>query len=253
MRKWFPEMYDRPEMRQVIATITYWAFAFVILPVLSRVMIWGMYNRLNVLVWTEIVFCLLSLPGILILCRGYLQDSYLNVTLDKKGFFQTVAIATGLILVWGFLPLLSGYPIELCPALAAMPVSHSSLMIQPAMVVLQNPLFGTLCMVFVAPLLTSCLYYTVGFSPICVHRPVLAYVVGVLVASLPRLAGFLTMTMYDNELPVIIMQIPVHLIACWSYQKADTVWAPIVTHASANLIICICIMVLKATGIVYIR
>ena len=33
-----------------------------------------------------------------------------------------------------------------------------------------------------------------------------------------------------------ILNLPMHLIACWSYQKADTVWAPLTVLSIFNLI-----------------
>ena len=44
-------------------------------------------------------------------------------------------------------------------------------------------------------------------------------------------------------LQIYLMQLPIHLLACWSYHKADTIWAPIATHAIVNLLTCGLILV----------
>ena len=40
----------------------------------------------------------------------------------------------------------------------------------------------------------------------------------------------------DYKLYVYFLQLPIHLIACWSYHKADTIWAPITCLAIFNLV-----------------
>ena len=38
------------------------------------------------------------------------------------------------------------------------------------------------------------------------------------------------------QIPLFLLNLPIHLIACWSYQKADTVWAPLATLSIFNLV-----------------
>lgn len=241
MKKLFPEMFDRPDHHLTIALTAYWAIAFVLFPVLIRTLVWGMYNQLDVLVWCEIIYNALVLAGVLVLCREYLQDSAINVQISPTRFAGTVAAACGLVIAYCFVLFLLGLPRQELLFLEALPIHASSLMIDAWGVALQNPLWGTLCMVLVCPIATCCLFYAIGFAPLCTHHPVPAYFVGALVASLPRLLGYLTMSMYSSMLPTIVLQLPIHVIACWSYQKSDTIWAPIATHSVVNLLTCLLI------------
>lgn len=230
MKKVFPDMYDRPESRLVVTLCSFWPIVFVLFPILMRIMALGSYNKPTVLAWCEIAYNVLILVGILVFSRVYLHDSFMGVQLDPKNFFNTVGIASVLILAYTALSEL------LMGQLDILPIHGSSLFVQAAVVVLANPLWGTLCMTLVCPIASCCLFYATGFAPMCTRNPVLAYILGAFVASLPRLLGYLTMAYYDSLLPIILFQIPVHLVACWSYQKADTIWAPIATHSIVNLV-----------------
>jgi membrane protease YdiL (CAAX protease family) len=33
-----------------------------------------------------------------------------------------------------------------------------------------------------------------------------------------------------------LVHLPIHLLACWSYQKTDNVWTPLITLAVTNLL-----------------
>ena len=36
-----------------------------------------------------------------------------------------------------------------------------------------------------------------------------------------------------------LVNLPIHLLACWSYQKTDNVWTPIFSLAATNLLLSI--------------
>lgn len=230
MSKLFPDMNDRPDNRLVITICAYWPIVYVLFPVLIRVMAWDVYNQPTILAWCEIVYNTLILSGILLFCREYLRDSFVNVQINPKGFFSTIAIASGLILAYASGVLL------FCNRLGIVPINGATIFLGARWVVHYIPLWGTLCMALICPIASCCLFYATGFAPMCTRNPVLGYVLGAFVASLPRLLGYLTMSMYGRVLPTILFHIPVHLIACWSYQKTDSIWAPIVTHCIVNLV-----------------
>ena len=48
----------------------------------------------------------------------------------------------------------------------------------------------------------------------------------------------------EEELALYLAQLPLHWIACAAYHKADTIWAPIIVHMTANLLSCITIFVM---------
>ena len=41
-----------------------------------------------------------------------------------------------------------------------------------------------------------------------------------------------------------LVQLPVHLLACWAYQKTDNVWTPLFTLAATNLLASIVLPIL---------
>ena len=99
-------------------------------------------------------------------------------------------------------------------------------------------------MVF-SPVAVSCLFYATAFAPVGCRRPWLAYPVVALLIAFPRICNGMTCWNPTEELVLYLAQLPMHLLACWSYQKTDTVWAPIAVHAAANLIACgLCLLML---------
>jgi len=103
-------------------------------------------------------------------------------------------------------------------------------------VVYFSPLIGLTCMVLLVPIAISCMYYAPCFAPICANRPWLAYLLMALYLLLPRLINAFSFWYLVEEIPLYLVQLPIHMIACWSYQKADTIWAPICSLAIVNLI-----------------
>lgn len=230
MKKMFPLMFNCPNKSQVFAILAYWLLIFIFFPALIRVISWVGFMNTDALSWVEIIYHVIILAGTLIICREYLQDSFLKVQLEPKMVLHAVILAAGLILLYA-----AGAMLYL-NSLEPLPLHVSSINLDANVTVLVNPLFGTLCMSFVCPIATCCVFYATGFAPMCTRNPVLAYILGAFVASLPRLLGYLLLSMYPHVLPTILFQIPVHLICCWSYQKTDTIWAPIATQCVVNLI-----------------
>ena len=60
-----------------------------------------------------------------------------------------------------------------------------------------------------------------------------------LVLALPRLANALTFWVPEEEMILYFAQLPIHMLACWAYQKTDNIWTPIVLHAVVNLFGCL--------------
>lgn len=56
-----------------------------------------------------------------------------------------------------------------------------------------------------------------------------------IILAVPRAMNALTFWPLDQEVLLYLAQLPLHMIACYAYQKADTVWAPIAVHTAANL------------------
>jgi hypothetical protein len=103
-------------------------------------------------------------------------------------------------------------------------------------IVYAQPLIGTFCMALLTPFAISGMYYATAFAPICVNRPWLAYIMVAVYLLVPRLLYALNWWLLSEEIMLYLVQLPIHLIACWSYQKTDTIWAPICSLAIVNLV-----------------
>lgn len=99
-----------------------------------------------------------------------------------------------------------------------------------------QPLYGTLCLVLLTPITVSCLFYASLFAPVCTSRPRLAYPVIAIAPVLAHLLLVFSLWSMPQQMTIFVLQIPVHLIACWSYQKTDTIWTLILTHMLSNMV-----------------
>ena len=80
------------------------------------------------------------------------------------------------------------------------------------------------------------------FAPVCYYRPALAYIVMAVFLAFPRFCNAATYWDPATEWTLYFAQLPVHLLACRSYQKADSIWAPILTLSLVNGIACILLL-----------
>lgn len=251
MHNLFPEMYEKPENQVTIALGAYWIAVFVIFPVAVQFLLLGLLYRLDSVSWCAILFYLVCALGLLPIVWEHLKYSLRRVGMRKKDFFTTVAIAAGLILVCGFLPMNQAGYLSF-PVAQALPITFGSVLISPAALVVHMPLWGTLCMVLLVPVTTCCLFYPLGFASVCANHPKLAYVVVALVAAIPQILGFMLVDNFGDPLASILFSTPVHLISCWSYQRTDNLLAPIAVHTAVNLAICLILAVMGATGQLYV-
>ena len=74
-----------------------------------------------------------------------------------------------------------------------------------------------------------------GFAPVCRRSRWLGYLVVTVVLALPCAFDILWRGETDFMVALFILRLPMHWIACWTYQKADTVWAPVATLTVFNL------------------
>lgn len=252
IQKLFPEMYDRPENGPVAASAIYWIICYFMIPFVTQVLSWAFSSDLSAVIGVDLVTYVVNFLCILGLFRPYLADSFLNVQINTAGFVKTVLIASVLILVVEFGLLHTGMYWGWDHTFSAYPMSETSVVASAGAVVLANPLWGTLCMTVLTPVTVSCMFYGTVFAPIAANRPVLAYVVTAVLMVLPRLlsAWWLHGGAYDWM--VYLMQMPVHMIACWSYQKTNTIWAPIFSLSVTNLLSSLLLLYLAIAGFIYI-
>ena len=118
-----------------------------------------------------------------------------------------------------------------CLPIVEMSVSHT-----PLFTVKLQPIFGTVAMSFFAPISICALFYCSGFATICYHKPWLAYLCVAVITLIPPIIDILWRGDAAFVLGAYLVQLPVHLLACWSYQKTDNVWTPLLSLVITNLL-----------------
>lgn len=232
MKRLFPPMYDRPENFMPFAAFGYWIFAFVGIPLFLPLIGDGLWNNLKAASWLDFAYHTINALVVVGMFRTYFGESFLNVQMNPGKFFKTVGIALLLMLI---LPLVLQFGIGIY-VVDAYPINEMGVAVTSGVMVDNLPVFGTLCHTLLTPVAVVGLFYTVGFAPMCCRKTWLGYLVVTGLLMLP--AAFDIIWRGDTELVVFVflLQLPIHWIACWSYQKADTVWAPLATLSVFNLI-----------------
>lgn len=241
MQDHFPTMLERPETGTIIGAMFYSILAFFSLPFILLLFMQGSFGDDMVTGIMEIVYHVINFSVAVYIFREYLMDSFDLVRDDRKMFMKTVSMSAALIFflacvlhaLFGF----SGNILQLS-AYGTLPLAEMELFTLSSNLIVINPIWGTLCMVVLAPVTVSCLYYAPVFAPICCKKPWLAYLVTALFLAFPRYCNASTYWDPTQEWILYLTQLPLHMIACWSYQKTDSVWAPIATHALVNLLAC---------------
>lgn len=252
MKKLFPNMLDRPEGPTVAAGFLYGLAAFVAVPYILFWFVLGMNDDRATLTIIEIIYHTVNCVVTLTIFRGYLKESFLNFRVDTKNCIVTALIGVLLMILWAaavfFFGFLNKSESALLAALSILPLPEMELQMLAGEQIFYSPILGTACMVLLIPVSVSCLYYAVGFAPLAEKRTWMGYAFLMLVAAIPRIVNMLTFWAAGDELVLYLFQLPIHLIACWTYQKTDTVWTPILTLAGANLMACLCRLALLGTA-----
>lgn len=237
MKKLFPQMTENPGASAVVSCVSYWFFAFLLIPGMFSLSMgdtqWEDYTF-----WIEMAYHMINFIFMLFFCFPYLKDNFLLVELDAKGILGTaVGCGTAIIvvkqLIW-MLSLASGNELFANAAYGTRLTTEMDLMYFPGALIQEMPLWGTLFMVVLAPVTITCIFYVCIFAPICTRNPLLAYLATAALLLLPRLSMVFCLWTMSQQMVVYLLQLPVHLIACWSYQKTDCVWTPIFAYAFAN-------------------
>ncbi len=252
IEKLFPEMYDRPENGSVAGSVIYWIICYFMIPFVTQVLSWAFSTDLSSVIGVDLVSCVVIFLCILALFRSYLADSFWNVETNIAGFVKAALITTVLILIVELGLLRAGLRLDWDYAVSAYPISETSVVADTCSVILTHPLWGTLCMTVLTPVTVSCMFYATVFAPMANKRPLLAYVVTAVVMVLPRLLSAWWQNDGAYNCMVYLLQLPVHMIACWSYQKTNTIWSPIIALAVTNLVTCLIIWFLGFVGFLYV-
>ena len=237
MRKIFPEMLESLNRGLVFCIFAYWIFCFVLLPFAIPVIAYGSWDNLELVSWIEIIYYVINGVVLIGILKHYLADAFLNVQINTKGVMKTVAITCVLMVAWvGLLALAFGRLQAPEVVLDFFPVSEMGVAMTPGLLTRTRPVLGTICLTCLVPFTVTGLFYATAFAPVCCNRGKLGYLVVAAVLLIPAIfdivwrgdAGFVLLDYF--------LRLPVHLLACWSYQKTDTVWAPIFSLSAFNLL-----------------
>lgn len=242
LNRFFPHMYDSPDKGQVMGGLSFGVVPFLLLPFTLTVLVFDTGDIGPRLV-LEYIYIAVNFILLLSIFRPYLADSWLNVTVYPKRFLGVCLGATALIgaiyggITWAAIAGLFDKADTV--ALGILPMAGVELMLLPGDFVLEGGILAVAALVLAGPFITACMFYTTAFAPVCVggHR-FAAYLSVAALTALPRIITYFTVWGGWKEPQLFLAQLPIHWLACWTYQKTDTVWAPIFTHAAANALSC---------------
>lgn len=252
MHRHFPTLMERPENGNIFASLIYEVIAFFSVPFLLLLILQGFDSGSDAVSVIEFAYHAFNFCIALFIYREYLSDTFADIRYNMKRLLQTASLYMALMLLYVLvLNALFGMDRGILNLLAygGLPLTEVDLFILPSTLVLNRPLLGVICAVFLAPLAISCLYYATVFAPICYTRPVLAYIVMAVFLAFPRYCNAATFWDPATEWTLYFTQLPIHLLACRSYQMTDSIWAPVLTHTVVNAITCALLLIARFTAI----
>ena len=239
LKRIFPEMTDRPDKGMFMAVILFGFVSFILLPVVVMLLSHDVWADLGSLAWAELVYHVFNAVIAFAMFKTYLGESFFNVQLYTSRFVKTVAVAT-----LAMLTLALAFIFELSPLLAvlgwhplnAYPINELPITMVANYMVREMPIIGTAVHTLVTPFAIAGMFYATGFAPFTCKKPWLGYLIIPIALVIPSLLDINWRGGADLVLSAYFLQLPIHLIACWSYHKADTIWAPITCLAIFNLV-----------------
>lgn len=238
MNKLFPSMTSKPETIQIFAIIPCWIWVFVLLPMFMPFLGLGLWEQWELSVWLEIGYHIANGLLMLVIIFSYLKEEWFMVTTDVSHYLKHVMLTVGLIagaelLLLGTL-FICGVNID--DMLECLPIVEMSVSHTPLFTVELQPIFGTVALSVFAPISICALFYCLGFAPVCCHKPWLAYLCVAAITLIPPVIDILWRGEAAFVLGGYLVQLPIHLLACWSYQKTDNVWTPLLSLVITNLL-----------------
>ena len=231
----------------IYSVVTFFTFPFFLLLYSINV------EDTAVLVWYELIYHGINFLFVLRFFREYLRDALDLFGARKQEILSAVKLAVFAILavigLWYLLAKLTRWEPLGIALFGSLPLSEMDIFLLSSYIPYLNPIPGTIAMVLLSPLVCSCLYYSVAFAPAYNVRPWLGYLLVALMLAFPRLCNAFTHWDPAEEMALYFAQLPFHLIACWSYKKADSIYAPILVLTIANLLACGRLIVLALLGV----
>lgn len=239
MDKVFPPMCSKPEKIQIFALIPCWLWAFVLFPMFMPFLGLGIWEHAEISVWLEIGYHVANGILMLVVISGYLKEEWFMVTTDVSYYLKHILLTVGLIMVAELMLLgnLFFCGINIPSMLECLPAVEMFVSHTPLYLIELEPIFGTIALSVFTPFSICALFYCLGFAPICYQKSWLAYLCVAGITLIPPIVNILWRGDAWFVLGGYIVHLPIHLLACWSYQKTDNVWTPIATLAITNLLL----------------
>ena len=238
MDKIFPSMYSKPEKIQIFLLIPCWILVFVFIPIYMPIMGLGLWEQYEISVWLEIGYHVVNGLLMLLIISGYLKEDWFMVSTDLRYYLKHIALTVGLVVVAEVVLLgtLFLFGFDVITMLECLPVVEMFVSHTPLFLVELEPIIGAITLSVFAPLSICALFYCLGFAPICYIKPWLAYLSIAIITLIPPIINIIWRGGADLVLSGYLVQLPIHLLVCWSYQKTDNVWTPLVSLAAINLL-----------------
>ena len=241
-------MWEYPETPVIIGGVTYNVLAFWSLPFILLLLMQGSFDNDAVKSGIEFAYHTINFLAAVYIFREYLKDSFINVETNLK-VFKEVVWESFLMIILAAIVLFCTCRLFLNEYVAAgadgiLPLFEMELFMYSGMLLDYRPILGTLGAILMGPVTISCLYYATVFAPLGNKKPTLAYIIMAFCIAIPRLCNALTYWFWQEELVLYLVQLPVHMLACRAYHKADTVWAPIAVLMMVNAVSSVALLIL---------
>ncbi|MBP3593755.1 MAG: hypothetical protein J6J44_04450 [Lachnospiraceae bacterium] len=238
MNKIFPAMYSKPSTSKIIALIPCWVWVFVLFPMFMPFLGFGLWEQYELSVWLEISYHVANGIIALFIISDYLKDDWFMVTTDLRFYIKHIALTVGLVIIAEFVLLgpLTLFGFDIMNMLENLPVVEMSVSHTPLFLIELQPIIGAITLTVFAPISICALFYCFGFAPVCCRKPWLAYPGIAIITLIPPIINILWRGGAELVLSGYLIQLPIHLLLCWSYQKTDNVWTPLISLVVINLL-----------------
>jgi len=238
MRKQFPQMTNALGGSHILCIFALWAVAFLAVPAWLPMIGAGFFESDASIAWLEVIFCALLGLAMLLVMKAHLSDAFQELQSGWKPIAKASAIALVLMAAWYVLSaeVLKWMQIDIMFLVEAFPIAPTNLLMLPGAIVDANPVAGMLCLTLLVPFGVCGMFYASVFAPVCTRSKWAGYPV---VAGAVLLAALLDGYWYwgtNLAMLTLMLRLPMHLAACWAYQKTDNVWSPIFALIGFNLL-----------------
>lgn len=231
-------MYSKPSTSKIIALIPCWVWVFVLFPMFMPFLGFGFWEQYEHSVWLEISYHVANGIIALFIISDYLKDDWFMVTTDLRFYIKHIALTVGLVIIAEFVLLgpLTLFGFDIMNMLENLPVVEMSVSHTPLFLIELQPIIGAITLTVFAPISICALFYCFGFAPVCCRKPWLAYLCIAIITLIPPIIDILWRGGAEFVLSGYLVQLPIHLLLCWSYQKTDNVWTPLISLVVINLL-----------------